>query len=147
MRRFLVPIAAILLTAACGTSAHAPGPQPPSNSASASPSLIPLLPHNVLMSLDAISKDTKKISNDRGDDRAMAADCQQLGMDASSAGVEKLPDSAAQTQWVKTTGELQKAADECSTGTSTGDETTMQQALTDLTAAGEDLVTFTNMTP
>lgn len=149
MRRVLISAAVILLTAACGSSTQTPVPQPASHAAqaSASPSLAPSLPHSVLMSLDAISKDTKKIAHDRGDDQALAADCRQLGTDASSAGVDKLTDPAVHTQWVKATGELQKAADECSSGASTGDDATMQQALTDLTAASDDLTTFYNMTP
>ena len=77
---------------------------------------------------------------------AEAADCRKLGADASSASVETLPNQAWQQQWRKTMGELQKAADECSSGQSTGDDATMQQALTDLTAALDDLQTFDKMT-
>ena len=115
-------------------------------SSSTSPSSsVTFLPDDVTLSLGAISSDTKKIAHDGGGD-AEAADCRKLGADASSASVETLPNQAWQQQWRKTMGELQKAADECSSGQSTGDDATMQQALTDLTAALDDLQTFDKMT-
>lgn len=143
MRRLMLATAAVLLTAACSSGGHAQAPRP-----SASPTPSPtatLLPGDVLTSLGAIGADTKKISHDSGGDTE-AADCRQLGKDASAAGIETLPNTMWQTQWRKTAGELQKAADECSSAQSTGDNATMQQALTDLTAASDDLQTFNQMT-
>lgn len=179
MRRFILPIAAILLTAACSSgnavsagatsspSASAPNPteapmvtwcheHPLSDLCTSAGSPKPLpsaavagaggnLPAEVTLSLGTIRSDTKKIVHDNGGD-AEAADCRQLGTDASSASVEKLPDPDWQAQWRKAMGELQKAADECSSGRSTGDDATMQQAITDLTAADNDIVTFNQMT-
>lgn len=184
MRRFILPIAAILLTAACSsgnaastrgiaaspsvsalnptdapmvtwchehplsdlcTSAGSPEPlfsMPPSAAISGAASY---LPDDVTLSLSTIGSDTNKISHD-SDSATYAADCRRLGADASSASVETLPNSAWQAQWRKTMGELQKSADECSSAQSTGDQATMQQALTDLTAADDDLITFNKMT-
>jgi hypothetical protein len=137
--------ATVVLAGGCSGGGHTQSPQP---SASVAPSpTATLLPADVLMSLGAIGADTKKINQDRGaDPGTYAADCRTLGKDASSAGVETLPVTAWQDQWRKTAGELQKAADECSSAQSTGDTATMQQALTDMTAALDDFQTFNQMT-
>lgn len=146
MRRTALPIAAILLTAACSTATHtAPSAGPAPSSASASPSTTEL-PGGIDIALGNILNDSKKITHDRGDNSPLAADCRQLGADASSASVQTIPNQAWQAQWVKAMSELQKAADECSSASSTGNDATMQQALTDLTAADDDLQTFYKMT-
>ena len=98
------------------------------------------------MVLGAISNDMKKIANDRQDDPARATDCQQLGTGASAASVHKIPDPTWDAQWDKAMGEIQKSADECSSAASTGDNATMQQALTDMTAADNDIIVFNQMT-
>lgn len=147
MRRLIPAAAIVLLTAACSSGSHVP-PSQPSASASASPSPSTTdLPDDVMLSLSAISSDMKKITRVRDDDAATyAADCQKLGTDASSASVETIPNPAWQAQWRKAMGELQKGADECSSGQSIGDRATLQQALTDVTAANDDLQTFLKMT-
>lgn len=145
MRRLVLATAAVLLTAACSGAGHAT-PSQTGSSAAASPSpTVTFLPDDVTLSLGAIGSDTQKIAHDGGGE-SESADCRQLGADASSAGTETLPNPAWQTQWHKTMGELQKAADECSSAQSTGDQATMQQALTDLTAADDDILTFNKMT-
>lgn len=150
MRRIVLLVPVILLAAACTSGKPVPtvdGSVPigkPSASPSVSPS-ITFLPDDVTLSLGAIGADTKKIAHDSGGDTE-AADCRKLGADASSASVETLPNATWQAQWRKTMGELQKAADECSSGQSTGDIATLQQGLTDVTAADEDLGTFLKMT-
>lgn len=145
MLRLFAAIVVVLLTAGCSSGTHAASPRP-SASASASPSpTFTYLPDDVTLSLGAIGADTKKIAHDTGGD-SEAADCQKLGKDASAAGIETLPNPAWQAQWRKAMGELQKSADECSSAQSTGDDATMQQALTDLTAANDDIDTFNQMT-
>ena len=144
MRRIAVACTAVLLTAACSSGGHAKAPR--TSAPTVPPPTATLLPDDVLTSLGAIGADTKKINQDRAADASTyAADCRTLGKDASSASVETLPNAAWQAQWRKTASELQKAADECSSAQSTGDDTTMQQALTDMTAALDDLQTFNQM--
>ncbi|MGW4517285.1 hypothetical protein ACWEO4_36125 [Streptomyces sp. NPDC004393] len=153
MRRIvLLVIPAVLLAAGCsskpvptvdGSVPH--GKLSASPSASPSPS-VTFLPDDVMQSLSTMSSDMKKIVHDGDNSTTEAADCGKLGADASSASVETLPNAAWQTQWRKTMGEMQKAANECSTGQSTGDIATLQQGLTDVTAANEDLQTFLKMT-
>ncbi|MGW4566167.1 hypothetical protein ACWEN3_28400 [Streptomyces sp. NPDC004561] len=148
MRRIVMLVPVILLAAACSSAKPTVDGGVPIGKPSPSPSVSPsvtFLPDDVMTSLGAIGADTKKIAHDGGGD-AEAADCQKLGTDASSASVETLPNPDWQTQWRKTMGELQKAADECSSGQSTGDIATLQQGLTDVTAADEDLATFLKMT-
>jgi hypothetical protein len=148
VRRIVLLVPAILLAAACSSGTPTVDGGVPHGKSSASPSVSPgitFLPDDVDLSLSAIGADTKKIAHDDGGD-AEAADCRKLGTDASSAAIEKLPNPDWQTQWRKTMDEMQKAADECSSGQSTGDIATMQQALTDLTAADDDLGTFLKMT-
>lgn len=145
MRKAMLTAAVVLLATGCsGGGSSAPAQSPTSASVSPSPS-VTFLPDDVTLSLGAIGADTKKIAHDGGGD-SEAADCRRLGKDASSAAVETLPNAAWQAQWRKAMGELQKAADECSSSQSTGDDATMQQALTDLTAASDDIVTFNQMT-
>ena len=144
MRRIAVACTVVLLTAACSNGGHAQAPRTSSPAAATPSPAATLLPADVLTSLGAIGDDTKKISHDSGGD-VEAADCRALGKDASSASVETLPVAAWQVQWRKVAAELQKAADECSSAQSTGDQATMQQALTDLTAASDDLATFNQM--
>lgn len=144
MRRTALPIAAVLLTAGCSTTTHTPpAPSPSSASATASPAG---LPASIDIDLGTIANDTKKIAHDRSDNSTLAADCRQLGTDASTASVDKIPDPTWQAQWSKAMTDLQKSADECSSAVSTGDDATMQQALTDLTAANDDIQTFNKIT-
>ncbi|MFF3912679.1 hypothetical protein ACFYZB_04210 [Streptomyces sp. NPDC001852] len=116
-----------------------------SSSVSPSPS-VTFLPDDVMQSLSTLSADMKKIVHDGDNSTAESEDCGKLGADASSANVQTLPNPAWQQQWRKTMSELQKGANECSTGQSTGDIPTLQQGLTDVTAANEDLQTFLKMT-
>ena len=146
MRRIVLAAAVVLLTAGCSSGSHATTAQP---SASPTPSPSPsvtFLPDDVMQSLSTLSADMKKIVHDGDNRTAESADCGKLGADASSANVQTLPNPAWQQQWRKTMSELQKGANECSTGQSTGDIPTLQQGLTDVTAAGEDLQTFLKMT-
>ena len=146
MRRLMPAVAVVLLTAACSSGGHGAAVSPsPSATASPSPS-VTFLPEDVMQSLSTLSADMKKIVHDGDNSRTEAVDCGRLGADASSAGVQTIPNPAWQQQWRKTMSELQKAANECSTGQSTGDIPTLQQGLTDVTAANEDLSTFLKMT-
>lgn len=146
MRKAILAAAVVLLATGC-SSGDSSAPAQSSAPASASPSpSVTFLPDDVMQSLSTLSSDMKKVAHD-GDNRSTeAADCGKLGADASSASVHKLPNPAWQQQWRKTMSELQKGANECSTGQSTGDIPTLQQGLTDVTAANEDLDTFLKMT-
>ncbi|MFB8183284.1 hypothetical protein ACFC8N_46405 [Streptomyces sp. NPDC055966] len=153
MRRIVLLVPVILLAAACTSGRPVPtvdGSVPhgnPAASPSASPSpSITFLPDDVMQSLSTLSSDVKKIVHDGDNSTTEAADCGKIGADASAAGVQTIPNPAWQQQWSKTMSELQKAANECSTGQSTGDIPTLQQGLTDVTAANEDLQTFLKMT-
>lgn len=139
-----LPLTACAATAASRATPAATVTRTVPASVSPSPS-VTFLPDDVDASLSAIGADTEKIAHDNGGD-AEAADCRKLGSDASSASIETLPNATWQAQWRKAMGELQKAADECSSGQSTGDIATLQQGLTDVTAANEDLGTFLKMT-
>lgn len=132
--------------AAAQTSTATPPTQPASTQIATPPSVrqqIASWTKSYEPTLTAITNDLSSIATDgtNADEVSMAADCQQLQTDITTAqGQPGIPDATAEQHWSSALSYLSSAAQDCSNGLTNNDVNQIQQGANEISQGNTQIV-------